>query len=81
MLTTKVQGIPKPFLPYELDISFAPLVELTGISHLIRFVISRTEEMGHAYGSLNMLDIFTTKLRDHAVDGSAPVEILNPGDT
>jgi hypothetical protein len=81
MHTTKVQGVPKPLLPYELDIGFAPLVEFTGISHLVRFVISRTDEMGHAHGSLDIFDIFATMLRDGAVDGSAPVKILDPRDT
>jgi hypothetical protein len=63
----------KPLLPY-LDIGFALLVEFTGISHLVRFVISRTEEMGHAHRLLDKFDIFTTMLRDGAVDGSAPAK-------
>ena len=81
MRTAKVQGIPKPLLPYQLDIGFAPLVELTGIAHLVRFVISRTEEMGHAHGSLDIFNIFARMLRGGVVDGSAPAKILYPRDT
>lgn len=77
MHTTKVQGIPKPLLPYELDIGFAPLIEFTGISHLVRFLISRTEEMGHAHGPLDIFDIFTAMLRGGVVD----VRVLDPRDT
>ena len=81
MHTTKVQGIPKPLLPYELDIGFAPLIEFTSISHLVRFLISRTKEMGHAHRPLDIFDIFTVMLCDGAVDGSAPVKVLDPRDT
>lgn len=81
MHTTKVQGIPKPLLPYELDIGFAPLIEFTSISHLVRFLISGTEEMGHTHGPLDIFDIFTAMLRDSAINGSAPVKVLDPRDT
>lgn len=81
MRTAKVQGVPKPLFPHEFDIGFTPLVELTGIAHLVRFVISRTEEMGYAHGSLDSFGVFAAMFRNGAVDGSAPVKILDPRDT
>jgi len=79
--TAKVQGIPKPLLPDEVDIGFTPLVELTCITQPFRLVISRAEEMGHTNRSFNIFNVFAGMLRYSAVDGSALFNILDPRDT
>jgi hypothetical protein len=77
--TPKFQRIPEPLLPDEFNISFAPFFKPTGVMHLFRFFISRTKEMRDAHWSLYILNAFTAVLCNNAVNGSAPVKILDPG--
>lgn len=75
--TTKAQGIPEPLLPDEFNVSFASLVKLARVMHLFCFFVPRTQKMGDAHGSFNILDVFTTLLCYCAVNGSTPVEVFN----
>jgi hypothetical protein len=77
MRTTEAQGIPEPLLPNKLNVSFASLVKLTRVKHLFCFFVSRTQKMSDAHGSFDILDIFPAMLRNCAVNGGTPVEVLD----
>ena len=53
--TSKVNAIPEPFLPYQFDVGLSLLVELLSIFHLLRFFITRAQQVGNPDRTLDAL--------------------------
>jgi hypothetical protein len=54
--TSEMDTVPKPFLPNQLDVSFARCIELLGIFHLLRLFVTRTQQVSNLDRALDVLD-------------------------
>jgi len=75
-----MDGIPEPFLPNQLDAGFTFLVKLLGIFHLLRFFITRTQQMSNLDRTLDVFDKYSLVVSDQSVYMFLPVCIIDTRD-
>lgn len=59
--------IPEPFLPDQLDVSLAQFVELLSVFHLLRLLITRTQQVSNLDRTFDVLDKYPLVVSDKSV--------------
>lgn len=72
--------IPEPFLPNQFDVGLTFLVELLSVFHLLRLIITTTQEMSNLDRTLNVLDKYPLIVSNKSVYLLLPVCILDTRD-
>ena len=81
-VTAKLQAVPEPLLPDQLDVGLPPLVEPLRIMHLISRLryVARAQEVCDVHWPLQFFAEGPAVRVDELVDLDAPVDVVDAGD-